>query len=132
MICTLSKHDAEAKGYDDALMLDYRGYLAEGTGANLFLVIDGKLHTPLPDCFLDGITRQVVIGLARGRGIEVIERHIKPAELSDAAELFLTGTAVEVTPVREIDAYRFEVGPMTRQLIVDFDALTREPARQVG
>jgi branched-chain amino acid aminotransferase len=132
MICTLSKHEAEAKGYDDALMLDYRGYLAEGTGANLFLVIDGKLHTPLPDCFLDGITRQTVIGLARGRGVEVIERHIKPEELSDAAEVFLTGTAVEVTPVREIDAYRFEVGPITRQLIVDFDALTREPARQAG
>jgi branched-chain amino acid aminotransferase len=132
MICTLSKHAAEAKGYDDALMLDYRGYLAEGTGANLFLVIDGKLHTPLPDCFLDGITRQTVIGLARSRGIEVIERHIKPEELSAAAEVFLTGTAVEVTPVREIDAHRFEVGPITRQLIVDFDALTREPARQAG
>jgi branched-chain amino acid aminotransferase len=132
MICTLSKHEAEAKGYDDALMLDYRGYLAEGTGANLFLVIDGRLHTPLPDCFLDGITRQTVIALARGRGIEVIERHIKPEELSDADEVFLTGTAVEVTPVREIDAYRFEVGPITRQLIVDFDALTREPARQAS
>ena len=132
MICTLSKHEAEAKGYDDALMLDYRGYLAEGTGANLFLVIDGKLHTPLPDCFLDGITRQTVIGLAQSRGIEVIERHIKPEELNDAAEVFLTGTAVEVTPVREIDAHRFEVGPITRQLIVDFDALTREPARQAG
>jgi branched-chain amino acid aminotransferase len=132
MICTLSKHEAEAKGYDDALMLDYRGYLAEGTGANLFLVIDGKLHTPIPDCFLDGITRQTVIGLARGRGIEVVERHIKPEELSDAAEVFLTGTAVEVTPVREIDAYRFEVGPITRQLIDDFDSLTREPARQAG
>jgi branched-chain amino acid aminotransferase len=132
MICTLSKHEAEAKGYDDALMLDYRGYLAEGTGANLFLVIDGKLHTPLPDCFLDGITRQTVIGLARSRGIEIVERHIKPEELSDAVEVFLTGTAVEVTPVREIDAYRFEVGPITRQLIMDFDALTREPARQTG
>jgi branched-chain amino acid aminotransferase len=132
MICTLSKHEAEAKGYDDALMLDYRGYLAEGTGANLFLVIDGKLHTPLPDCFLDGITRQTVIGLARSRGIEVIERHIKPEELSDAVEVFLTGTAVEVTPVREIDAYRFEVGAITRQLIMDFDDLTREPARQTG
>jgi len=132
MICTLSKHDAEAKGYDDALMLDYRGYLAEGTGANLFLVIDGKLHTPIPDCFLDGITRQAVIGLAQGRGIEVIERHLKPEELADATEVFLTGTAVEVTPVREIDAHRFEVGPITRQLISDFDALTREPARQAG
>jgi branched-chain amino acid aminotransferase len=132
MICTLSKHEAEAKGYDDALMLDYRGYLAEGTGANLFLVIDGKLHTPTPDCFLDGITRQTVIGLARSRGIEVIERHIRPEELDTAAEVFLTGTAVEVTPVREIDAYRFEVGPITLQLIGDFDALTRESARQAG
>jgi branched-chain amino acid aminotransferase len=132
MICTLSKHEAEAKGYDDALMLDYRGYLAEGTGANLFLVIDGKLHTPLPDCFLDGITRQTVIGLAQSRGIEVIERHIKPEELNAAAEVFLTGTAVEVTPVREIDAHRFEVGSITRQLIMDFDALTRELARQAG
>ena len=132
MICTLSKHEAEAKGYDDALMLDHRGYLAEGTGANLFLVIDGKLHTPIPDCFLDGITRQTVIGLAQGRGVEVIERHIKPEELADATEVFLTGTAVEVTPVREIDAHRFEVGPITRQLISDFDALTREPARQAG
>jgi branched-chain amino acid aminotransferase len=132
MICTLSKHAAEAKGYDDALMLDYRGYLAEGTGANLFLAIEGKLHTPTPDCFLDGITRRTVIGLAKARGFEVIERHIKPEELARADEVFLTGTAVEVTPVREIDEHRFEVGPITRQLIEDFDALTREPARQAG
>ena len=130
MICTLSKHEAEAKGYDDALMLDYRGLLAEGTGANLFLVIDGKLHTPLPDCFLDGITRQTVIGLAKDRGIEVVERHIAPEELADAQEVFLTGTAVEVTPVREIDEHQFQVGAITRQLIGDFDALTREPAQR--
>ena len=130
MICTLSKHEAEAKGYDDALMLDYRGFLAEGTGANLFLVMDGKLHTPTPDCFLDGITRQTVIGLARDRGVEVIERHIAPEELADAQEVFLTGTAVEVTPVREIDEHRFQVGAITRQLIADFDALTREPAQR--
>jgi branched-chain amino acid aminotransferase len=130
MICTLSKHDAEAKGYDDALMLDYRGFLAEGTGANLFLVMGGKLHTPLPDCFLDGITRQTVIGLARGRGIEVIERHIEPKELADAQEVFLTGTAVEVTPVREIDEHQFQIGSITRQLVSDFDALTREPAQR--
>jgi branched-chain amino acid aminotransferase len=130
MICTLSKHEAEAKGYDDALMLDYRGYLAEGTGANLFLVIDGKLHTPLPDCFLNGITRRTVIELARGRGIEVIERHMEPDELAQADEVFLTGTAVEVTPVREIDEHRFQVGRITRQLVADFDALTREPARE--
>ena len=132
MICTLSKHQAEAAGYDDALMLDHRGYLAEGTGANLFLVIEGKLHTPTPDCFLDGLTRQTVIELAKARGIEVIERHIQPAELSDAQEVFLTGTAVEVTPVREIDEHRFQVGAITRQLIEDFDALTREPAQQAG
>jgi branched-chain amino acid aminotransferase len=132
MICTLSKHEAEGKGYDDALMLDYRGYLAEGTGANLFLVIEGKLHTPTPDCFLDGITRRTVIALARARGYELVERHIKPDELAAAAEVFLTGTAVEVTPVREIDEYRFEVGPITRQLIEDFDALTREPAKQAS
>jgi branched-chain amino acid aminotransferase len=130
MICTLSKHEAEAKGYDDALMLDYRGFLAEGTGANLFLVIDGKLHTPVPDCFLDGITRQTVIGLAKDRGIEVVERHIAPEELADAQEVFLTGTAVEVTPVREIDEHQFQVGAITRQLIGDFDALTREPAQR--
>jgi branched-chain amino acid aminotransferase len=132
MICTLSKHEAEAKGYDDALMLDYRGFLAEGTGANLFLAIDDKLHTPLPDCFLDGITRQTVIGLARARGIEIVERHIKPDELASAKEVFLTGTAVEVTPVREIDEHRFEVGAISRQLIADFDALTRQPAQQAG
>jgi branched-chain amino acid aminotransferase len=130
MICTLSKHHAEAKGYNDALMLDYRGFLAEGTGANLFLVIDGKLHTPTPDCFLDGITRQTVIALAKARGIEVIERHIKPEELKDAKEVFITGTAVEVTPVREIDEHRFEVGALTRALITDFDDLTRQPTRQ--
>ena len=132
MICTLSKHAAEAKGYDDALMLDYRGYIAEGTGANIFLVIDGALHTPTPDCFLDGITRRTVIDLARARGIEVVERHIRPEELADAREVFITGTAVEVTPVREIDQHRFEVGPVTRQLVADFEALIRQPARQAG
>jgi branched-chain amino acid aminotransferase len=132
MICTLSKHEAEGKGYDDALMLDYRGFLAEGTGANLFLVFDGKLHTPTPDCFLDGITRRTVIELARARGIEVIERHVRPEELAEAREVFLTGTAVEVTPVREIDEYRFEVGAITRQLMSDFEGLTREPAQQAG
>ena len=132
MICTLSKHEAEAKGYDDALMLDYRGYLAEGTGANLFLVIDGVIHTPTPDCFLDGITRRTVIELARARGYEIVERHLQPEELSRAREVFLTGTAVEVTPVREIDEHAFEVGELTRTLIADFDALTREPAQQAA
>ena len=128
MICTISKHAAEAKGFGDALMLDYRGYLAETTGANLFLVIDGELHTPTPDCFLDGITRRTVIGLARERGIAVIERHIMPEELRNAQEMFVTGTAAEVTPVRAVDDLEFQLGPITRQLLEDFQALTRAPA----
>jgi branched-chain amino acid aminotransferase len=123
MICTLSKHAAEAAGYNDALMLDWRGQIAEATGANIFLVQDGKLHTPTPDCFLDGITRRTVIELAKKRGYEVIERAIMPAELAKTDEVFLTGTAVEVTPVREIDAYKFKVGDITRNLVADFDAL---------
>lgn len=132
MICTLSKHAAEAKGYNDALMLDWRGNIAEATGANVFLAIDGKLHTPTPDCFLDGITRRTVIGLAKARGIEVIERHIRPEELADADEVFLTGTAAEVTPVNTIGEYRFEVGAIGRQMVADFDAMVREPARMAS
>ncbi len=128
MICTLSKHDAEARGYNDALMLDYRGRLAEATGANLFLVQNGELHTPIPDCFLDGITRRSVIALARERGYKVIERAIMPNELADAEEVFLTGTAVEVTPVREIDGYQFEVGVVTRELLTAYDQLVRANA----
>jgi branched-chain amino acid aminotransferase len=123
MICTLSKHAAEAAGYNDALMLDWRGRIAEATGANVFLVQGGKLHTPTPDCFLDGITRRTVIELAKKRGYEVIERAIMPDELARTDEVFLTGTAVEVTPVREIDDYKFTVGDVTRQLVADFDAL---------
>jgi branched-chain amino acid aminotransferase len=129
MICTVSKHAAEAKGFGDALMLDYRGYVAETTGANIFLGIDGKLHTPIPDCFLDGITRRTVIGLARNRGIEIVERHIRPEELPGAQEIFVTGTAAEVTPVRAIDDLNYQLGPMTRDLMDDFRALTREVAR---
>jgi branched-chain amino acid aminotransferase len=121
MICTMSKHAAEAAGYDDALMLDWRGQIAESTGANVFLVIDGELHTPTPDCFLDGITRQTVIGLARARQLKVVERAIMPEELAKAQEVFLTGTAAEVTPVREIDQYRFTPGPVCKMLIEDFD-----------
>ena len=102
MICTLSKHAAEDAGFDDALMLDYRGRIAESTGSNIFLVQDGELHTPVPDCFLDGITRQTVIELARARGLKVTERAIMPEELVRTQEVFLTGTAVEVTPVGEI------------------------------
>jgi branched-chain amino acid aminotransferase len=125
MICTLSKHTAEAAGYDDALMLDWRGRIAEATGANIFLVIDGELHTPTPDCFLDGITRQTVIGLAGARQLKVVERAILPEELAKASEVFLTGTAAEVTPVREIGDYKFTPGPVCRMLIEDFDKLTR-------
>ncbi|MEE9300917.1 MAG: branched-chain amino acid aminotransferase [Alphaproteobacteria bacterium] len=126
MICTLSKHKAETEGYDDALMLDYRGQVAEATGANIFFAKEGKLHTPMPDCFLDGITRQTVIGLARARGIEVIERAILPEEIGEADEVFLTGTAAEVTPVREIDGHNFQVGAITRGLLEDYDKLVRE------
>ncbi len=129
MICTLSKHAAEAEGYQDALMLDWRGQLAEATGANLFLVIDGVLHTPTPDCFLNGITRKTVIELAKRRGIQVVERAIMPDELAKAQEVFLTGSAAEITPVGEIDTYRFTPGDVTRKLIADFDALIgRAPA----
>ena len=125
MICTLSKHAAERGGYNDALMLDYRGYIAEATGANIFLVIDGTIHTPLPDCFLDGITRRTVMQLAKMRGLEIVERHIQPEELDDASEVFLCGTAVEVTPVREIGDRRFTPGEITRNLMQDYDEEVR-------
>lgn len=122
MICTLSKHSVEADGYDDALMLDWRGQIAEATGANIFMVMsDGKLHTPTPDCFLNGITRQTVIDLAKARGLEVVERAIMPEELADAKEVFLTGTAAEVTPVSEIDDYRFTPGEVCRLMIDDYN-----------
>jgi branched-chain amino acid aminotransferase len=120
MICTLSKHAAEAKGYADALMLDWRGHIAEATGANVFFVKDGKLHTPTPDCFLDGITRRTVIGLAKERGFEVIERTILPAELEEFEQCFLTGTAAEVTPVSEIGPYQFTVGEIAKTLMEDY------------
>jgi branched-chain amino acid aminotransferase len=120
MICTIEKHAAEREGYADALMLDWRGYIAEGTGANIFLIKDGVLHTPTPDCFLDGITRRTVIDLAKKRGYEVVERHIKPEELADFTECFITGTAAEVTPVSEIGEYRFQVGDVTTTLMEDY------------
>jgi len=124
MICTLSKHAAEAKGFSDALMLDWRGQLAETTGANMFLVIDGKIHTPTPDCFLNGITRKTVINLAKARGYEVIERPIMPEELNNASEMFVTGTAAEVTPIAQIaEDHTFEVGEITRNLMQDYDDL---------
>ncbi len=122
MICTLSKHDAEADGFDDALMLDWRGRVAETTGANIFLVQDGTLHTPTPDCFLDGITRRTVMGLAKDRGIETVERAIMPDEIGKADEIFVTGTAAEVTPVGQIDDLHLQVGPVTRTLMDAYDA----------
>jgi branched-chain amino acid aminotransferase len=120
MICTLSKHAAEDKGYADALMLDWRGQVAEATGANVFFVKDGALHTPTPDCFLDGITRRTVIGLAKRRGYEVVERAIQPEEMEGFEQCFLSGTAAEVTPVSEIGPYRFEVGEITKTLMNDY------------
>ena len=130
MICTISKNAAIDKGYDDALMLDYRGYLAEATGANLFLVMNGELHTPKPDCFLNGITRQTVMELAKKRGLKVVERHIKPEELANAQEVFLTGSAAEVTPVGHITMkdgkeYGFQVGAITKGLVEDYNQLVR-------
>ncbi len=125
MICTLSKHAAADAGYDDALMLDWRGQVAEATGANVFFVKDGALHTPTPDCFLDGITRRTVIGLARDRGIQVVERAIWPEELESFEQAFLTGSAAEVTPLAEVGPWRFEVGAMTRQLAADYAAHVR-------
>jgi branched-chain amino acid aminotransferase len=122
MICTLSKHAAEAKGYADALMFDWRGHVAEATGANVFFVKEGRLHTPTPDCFLDGITRRTVIELARRRGLEVVERTILPEELDGFEQCFLTGTAAEVTPVSEIGPHRFQVGEITTTLMNDYSA----------
>ncbi len=125
MICTLSKHAAEDKGYADALMYDYRGLVAEATGANVFFIAEGKIHTPTPDCFLDGITRRTVIDLAKARQIPVIERAIKPDEMAGFSECFLTGSAAEVTPVSEIGPYRFTPGQLSRQLMEDYSAAVR-------
>ena len=128
MICTMSKHAAEAKGYADAMMFDYRGLVAEATGANIFFVKDGKLHTPTPDCFLDGITRRSVIALARARQIPVHERAIAREELTGFEECFLTGTAAEVTPVSEIGPYRFTPGTISETLMNDYaDEVRRAP-----
>ncbi|WP_108881108.1 branched-chain amino acid aminotransferase [Anderseniella sp. Alg231-50] len=120
MICTLSKHAAERKGYADALMLDYRGQVAEATGANVFFIKDGELHTPTPDCFLNGITRQTVMELARTRQIKINERVIMPEEMADFEECFIVGTAAEVTPVSEIGPYSFTVGDITTTLMNDY------------
>jgi branched-chain amino acid aminotransferase len=123
MICTLSKHEAESKGYADAMMLDYRGQVAEATGANMFFVKDGVLHTPTPDCFLDGITRRTVMDLARQRGLEIMERAIMPDELEGFSECFITGTAAEVTPVSEIGPYRFTPSDISKNLMADYSKL---------
>ncbi len=125
MICTISKHAAEKAGYADAMMLDYRGYVAEATGANVFFIRDGVIHTPLPDCFLDGITRKSVIRLAQEKGFEVVERHILPEELSTFSECFITGSAAEVTPVAEIGEHRFRPGNISLSLMDDFAKLVR-------
>lgn len=122
MICTLSKHAAEAKGYADALMLDWRGRVAEATGANVFFLKDGVIHTPEPEGFLNGITRRTVIDLAKRRGMELVERPIMPEELGDFEQCFLTGTAAEVTPVSEIAQHSFTVGPEIETLMIDYDA----------
>jgi len=125
MICTMSKHAAMAKGCSDALFFDYRGYVAEATGANIFFVRDGEVHTPLPDCFLNGITRQTVIGILREMQIKVHERHILPEEMEGFEQCWLTGTAAEVTPVGEIGPYRFEVGELTRRVATAYEQLVR-------
>ena len=125
MICTLSKHAAEAKGCSDSLMFDYRGYVAEATGANIFFVKDGEVHTPLPDCFLNGITRQTVVGMLEDRQIKVHQRHIMPEELESFQQCWLTGTAAEVTPVGRIGDYNFEVGSLTRDIAEGYERLVR-------
>jgi branched-chain amino acid aminotransferase len=125
MICTMSKHAAEAKGCSDAMMYDYRGYVAEATGANIFFVKDGEVHTPTPDCFLNGITRQTVIGMLKDKGITVHERHIMPEELEGFEQCWLTGTAAEVTPVGQIGDWKFEVGAITREIATGYEKLVR-------
>jgi branched-chain amino acid aminotransferase len=122
MICTISKHKAEKKGYADALMFDWQGRVAECTGANVFFIKDGQVHTPIADCFLDGITRRTVIDLCKKRGFEVVERRIMPEELASFNECFITGTAAEVTPVSEIGPYRYTPGNMSKTIMDDYTA----------
>ncbi|HEY4141047.1 MAG TPA: branched-chain amino acid aminotransferase [Pseudolabrys sp.] len=129
MICTISKHAAERKGYADAMMLDWEGRVAECTGANIFFVKDGKIHTPIADCFLDGLTRQTAIELAKRRGIEVIERRIMPDELDSMSECFITGSAAEVTAVSEIAKWNFKPGSITKTLMEDYTAEVNAPAK---
>ncbi len=125
MICTTSKHAAEAKGCSDALFMDYRGYVAEATGANIFFVKDGEVHTPLADCFLNGLTRQTVISMLHDRQIKVHERHIMPDEMAEMQQCWLTGTAAEVTPVGQIGDFNFEVGALTRDIAESYEKLVR-------
>jgi branched-chain amino acid aminotransferase len=131
MICTMSKHAAEAKGYADAMMFDYRGYVAEATGANMFFVKDETLYTPDPDCFLNGITRQSVLALAKARQIPVIVKHIEKSELDGFTECFLTGSAAEVTPVSEIGPWKFTPGKITETLMTDYHADVNAPVSAV-
>jgi len=132
MIGTLSKHQAEAEGFDDAMMLDYKGDVAEATGANAFFVFNGEVHTPKPVCFLDGITRRTVMKLAKARQMTVVERTIKVEELKDATEVFLAGTAAEVTPVRQIGEHHYTPGSITETLIGDYEALVRMSPAEVA
>jgi branched-chain amino acid aminotransferase len=125
MICTISKHAAEREGYADAMMLDWRGYVAEATGANVFFIRDGVLHTPDPDCFLDGITRRSVIDLAEAKGFEVVQRHILPEELATFSECFIVGTAAEVTPVAQVGEFRFRPGNISLSLMDDYARFVR-------
>ncbi len=132
MIGTLSKHAAEAAGFDDALVLDWRGRVSEATGANIFFVMDGEIHTPTPDCFLDGITRRTVMSIARRNQMKVIERVIELEELPRASEVFLSGTAAEVTPVREIAGQVYTPGPITEVLLREYDGLVRMTPAEVS
>ncbi len=132
MICTIEKHRAERMGYADALMLDWRGRIAESTGANVFFVKGNELHTPTPDCFLDGITRRTVIGLAKRRGLNIVERPIMPEEMADFEQCFLTGSAAEVTPVSEIGDYGFTVGEITKTLMDDYTAEVQPAPQKVA
>ena len=127
MICTLSKHEAEKKGFEDALMLDYRGYVAEATGANVFFIdANDVIHTPIADCFLNGITRQTVIGMAQANQMKVIERHIMPEEIAEMKECFLTGTAAEVTPVSRIGEHHFSPSETSRSLVNEYEKMVRQ------
>ena len=125
MICTMSKHEAEAKGCSDALFMDYRGYVAEATGANIFFVKDGEVHTPKADCFLNGLTRQTVIGMLEEKQIKVHERHIMPEEMEGFEQCWLTGTAAEVTPVGQIGDFNFEVGALAKDMVESYEKLVR-------